>query len=47
MREAFVQNFTEYDEVGAAYRDGELVVDLWGGVADPETGRPWQRDTLH
>jgi CubicO group peptidase (beta-lactamase class C family) len=22
------------------------VVDIWGGVADPRTGRPWQRDTL-
>ena len=21
-------------------------VDLWGGVADPKTGRPWQRDTV-
>ncbi len=22
------------------------VVDIWGGVADPATGRPWQRETL-
>lgn len=22
------------------------MVDLWGGVADPDTGRPWTRDTL-
>jgi len=28
----------------AAYVDGELVVDLWGGVARP--GTPWTRDTL-
>ena len=36
-------------EVGAAvcvYVDGEPVVDLWGGVADTTTGRPWQSDTV-
>ena len=26
--------------------DGETVVDLWGGVANPETGRAWERDTV-
>lgn len=49
VREAFGRNFAEHGDVGAAvcvYRDGQPVVDLWGGVADPETGRPWQRDTL-
>jgi CubicO group peptidase (beta-lactamase class C family) len=30
----------------AAVRDGELVVDLWGGIADPATGRAWERDTM-
>jgi hypothetical protein len=25
---------------------GRTVVDIWGGVADPRTGRPWRRDTL-
>ena len=25
---------------------GELEVELWGGWADPERTRPWQRDTL-
>lgn len=29
----------------AVYRRGELVVDLWGGLADTKTGRPWERDT--
>jgi CubicO group peptidase (beta-lactamase class C family) len=36
-------------EVGvqvAAYQDGQLVVDTWGGVADPATGRPVTGDTL-
>jgi CubicO group peptidase (beta-lactamase class C family) len=29
----------------AAFRDGEPVVDLWGGVADAEAGTPWGADT--
>ncbi|WP_406123673.1 beta-lactamase family protein [Streptomyces canus] len=49
VREAFAANFAENGDVGAAvcvYQDGRPVVDLWGGVADPETGLPWTRDTL-
>ncbi|MFR0352271.1 serine hydrolase domain-containing protein [Streptomyces sediminimaris] len=49
VREAFEANFSERGDIGAAvcvYRHGRPVVDLWGGVADPETGRPWTRDTL-
>jgi CubicO group peptidase (beta-lactamase class C family) len=41
--------FTEHCEVGAAfavYHHGRPVVDLWGGLADPATGRLWQADTL-
>ncbi|WP_062641405.1 serine hydrolase domain-containing protein [Streptomyces maremycinicus] len=30
----------------AVFVDGEPVVDVWGGVADPARGIPWQRDTL-
>lgn len=30
----------------AVVRDGELVVDLWHGTADPVTGTPWTGDTL-
>ncbi|TCC24553.1 serine hydrolase domain-containing protein [Kribbella speibonae] len=48
--EAFERNFTERGELGAAfaaYHRGELVVDLWGGTADPDTGRAWDRDTVH
>ncbi len=29
----------------AAVREGELVVDLWGGMADDETGEPWSERT--
>lgn len=49
VREEFDRNFAERGEVGASVSvtvDGETVVDLWGGVADPATGRPWERDTI-
>jgi len=49
VREAFVENFTERGEAGAAcciYRDGEQVVDLWGGVRDPARADPWAPDTM-
>jgi CubicO group peptidase (beta-lactamase class C family) len=50
VREAFERNFAERDELGASVCvivDGEQVVDLWGGVADPGTGRAWERDTMN
>ncbi|MET9337713.1 serine hydrolase domain-containing protein [Nonomuraea sp. NPDC003804] len=40
--------FARHTELGAAFAvhvDGELVADLWGGVADRRTGRPWAADT--
>jgi CubicO group peptidase (beta-lactamase class C family) len=49
VREAFIENFTLRGERGAAccvYRYGEKVVDLWGGVRDPESGDPWSADTM-
>ncbi len=49
VREAFVENFTRRGELGAAccvYRDGEKVVDLWGGVRDRASGEPWRPDTM-
>ncbi|MGW2802447.1 serine hydrolase domain-containing protein [Streptomyces sp. NPDC001269] len=49
VREMFAANFSQHGDIGAAvcvYQYGRPVVDLWGGVADPETGRPWTRDTL-
>ena len=49
VRDAFVANFRERNEVGAAcavYLRGEKVVDLWGGVRDPKTGAPWNEDTM-
>jgi CubicO group peptidase (beta-lactamase class C family) len=49
VAEAFAANFTERQEVGAAvcvYADGRKVVDLWGGMADPASGKSWDEDTL-
>jgi CubicO group peptidase (beta-lactamase class C family) len=46
---AFRRNFDERGEVGAAFaafRDDELVVDLWGGVADPASGKRWASNTV-
>ena len=47
VAEEFARNFSERDDVGAAFaavHNGEVVVDVWGGTAAP--GRPWTRDTL-
>ncbi|GAA3216143.1 serine hydrolase domain-containing protein [Nonomuraea helvata] len=48
VREVFDRHLADGAELGAAfavYLDGELVVDLWGGVADRHTGRTWEGDT--
>ena len=49
VKDAFAANFEINGEVGAAcsaYHRGEKVVDLWGGVADQESGRPWAEDSM-
>lgn len=49
VRAAFAANLASGQEAGAAvsvYWHGRQVVDLWGGMADPDAGRPWERDTL-
>jgi CubicO group peptidase (beta-lactamase class C family) len=48
VRDAFAKNFDDHGDVGAAfslYVKGNKVVDLWGGTADADTGRSWERDT--
>ena len=48
VRDAFAANFVDPGEIGAAVAavvDGELVVDLWGGLADAHTGRAWSERT--
>src|SRR4051812_33675263 len=49
VRDAFEANFDAGNEVGAAfsaYHQGRKVVDLWGGVENDQTGKPWEEHTL-
>jgi CubicO group peptidase (beta-lactamase class C family) len=49
VRDAFRANFERGLEVGAsftAYHRGRPVVDVWGGIADGETGRTWAEDSM-
>jgi len=37
------------EDVGASVcviHEGRTVIDVWGGAADVESGRPWERDTI-
>lgn len=48
VRDIFEASFADGQNWGAGVSvviDGRPVVDLWGGIADPRTGRRWQRDT--
>lgn len=49
VRDAFVRNFTDHGEVGAAVcviHDGEVVVDLVGGWIDDDRTRTWSAETI-
>jgi CubicO group peptidase (beta-lactamase class C family) len=49
VHDAFQRNFDEGKEIGAAfsaYHRGAKVVDLWGGIADQATVRPWEQDAI-
>jgi CubicO group peptidase (beta-lactamase class C family) len=49
VRDVFENNFDKGVEIGAAfsaYYRGEKVVDLWGGIADEASGRPWEENTI-
>lgn len=49
VKDAFASNFSLRDDVGASIavvKDGELVVDLWGGHLDRAGKTPWERDTI-
>lgn len=49
VRTQFEENLTRGDDLGASFCatvEGETVVDLWGGWADPRKTRPWDRDTI-
>jgi CubicO group peptidase (beta-lactamase class C family) len=45
----FEDNFRTRNELGAAVAvvvENQLVVDLWGGTANPKTRQPWLEDTM-
>src|ERR671910_97677 len=49
VADEFERNFAERGELGASVAvtvGGETVVDLWGGHADPEHNRTWDKDTV-
>ncbi|MEE4279417.1 MAG: serine hydrolase, partial [Halieaceae bacterium] len=49
LRETFEAQFSSRGEIGAAVAvaiDGELVVDLWGGMRDRERALPWERESV-
>ena len=49
VRSEFINNFKKRGEVGAAcsiYVNGELVVDLWGGLKNRTSGEVWKEDTV-
>lgn len=49
VKEELERNFAIRGEVGASVClsvNGETAVDLWGGLANPDTNDPWQEDTI-
>lgn len=49
VADTFRANFKEGKDLGAGccvYVDGRAVVDVWGGVAERESNRPWERETV-
>lgn len=49
VRTVFEENLSSGADLGAAFCaivEGETVVDLWGGFANPARTRPWARDTI-
>ena len=49
VRATFADNFARRHELGGAccaYRRGEKVVDIWGGVRNKQTNEPWEGRTM-
>ncbi len=49
VRDQFQTHLDTGADIGASFcvtKDGETVVDLWGGYADPDKTRPWEKDTI-
>ncbi len=48
MADVFLENFRSRGDLGSAcavYVEGRTVVDLWAGIADARSARPWDQDT--
>jgi CubicO group peptidase (beta-lactamase class C family) len=49
VRTAFAANLASGADIGACFCatvDGEPVIDIWGGHADPARTQPWEKDTI-
>jgi CubicO group peptidase (beta-lactamase class C family) len=49
VAEVLAQNLDSGADIGASVavvHEGEFVVDIWGGDADPEQGAAWEEDTI-
>jgi CubicO group peptidase (beta-lactamase class C family) len=49
VRDTLAASIDGGGDIGASvaiYLGGEPVVDIWGGLADRGSGRPWERDTI-
>ena len=49
VKNTFMDNFVHHNELGASvciFKDGEKVVDLWGGYKDADKLELWEEDTI-
>jgi CubicO group peptidase (beta-lactamase class C family) len=49
VRTTLEEQFAQGQHIGAGvcvYHRGRVVVDLWGGLADEDATKPWERDTM-
>lgn len=46
IQRKLVEDGTERGASFSVYHQGERLVDIWGGYADPESLRPWREDTI-
>ncbi len=49
LRDLLEEQFAKGEHIGAGvsvYHHGRKVVDVWGGLANEDTKKPWERDTM-
>lgn len=49
VRAAFIKNYDDDMELGSSFAlmiGDDTLIDLWGGFADKDRSKPWERDTL-